>query len=352
MRRLDIADVVKLVEKRSGLKAFLASDDGLKVETIPFGVPQLDMIIGGGAPRGRIVLLEGDPSTGKTFLTQLLIRSAQRMGLDCIYFNAEQKFDPDWFATTKIDIDNLTIIQGNVAESVFDAVSDLIEKGYGLVAVDSLAALVPISENEDEMAQQTMGLQARVFSKGLRKLIPALSASNTLVVFTNQRRSGIGPYAVDTNPGGRAMGFYSSLTLHIRRGDWILSKNSKVEERVGFHMTVKSTKNTVAAPWREADLPFYFGGYVDLIESICQMALDIDIIEKAGSWFTFNEMKYQGWDAVLTFFSHNDDAVRELSEAVARARMGTVDLEEETSGEEVEPAGEEPSEQGDAGASE
>jgi len=308
---LDISSIISKVSSKTGLTAYQGNDERLEVNLIPFGIPQLDLSIGGGLPRGRVIILEGDSQSGKTFLSQLAIKGAQRKGLSCVYCNAEQKFDPSWFARSGVDIDELVVVQGNIMEGIYDAVIALIENDIGMIVIDSLAALVPASESEESMMQQSMGLQARVNSRAFRNVATALSNSQTTLVCTNQKRSGIGTFAKDFNPGGNSPIFYASMILNVRRRDWI--ENGK-DNRVGFRMAIRVTKNNVYIPWQECEMPFYFTrAEIDLVESVCELAVEKGIIEKGGSWFTYGDEKIQGLANLVDHFKDNDEAFEELS---------------------------------------
>lgn len=308
---MDISSIISKVSSKTGLKAYVGNDSRLEVEFIPFGIPQLDFAIGGGLPRGRVVILEGDSQSGKTFLSQLALRGAQRKGLSCVYINAEQKYSPDWFIRSGVDIDELVVAEGNIMEGVYDAVISLIENDIGLIVIDSLAALVPASESEESLMQQSMGLQARVNSRAFRNVATALSSSYTTIVCTNQKRSGIGTFAKDFNPGGNSPIFYASLIMNVRRGDWI-ENGSK--ERIGFRMKVRVTKNNVYIPWKECEMPFYFTrAEIDIVESVCELAVSKNIIDKAGSWYTYGEKRLQGLANLIDYFKEDDEAFEELS---------------------------------------
>jgi len=325
---LDISEIISRVSSKTGLTAYQGDDSRLEVELIPFGIPQLDFAIGGGLPRGRVIIMEGDSQSGKTFLVQLAIKGAQRKGLSCVYINAEQKFDPSWFYRSGVNIEELVVVEGNIMEGTYDAVISLIEGGVGMIAIDSLAALVPASEADESMMQQFMGLQARVNSRAFRNIATALSSSQTTLVCTNQKRSGIGTFAKDFNPGGNSPIFYASMILNVRRRDWI--ENGK-DDRVGFRMAVRVTKNNVYIPWKECEMPFYFTrAEIDLVESVCELAVEKEIIEKGGSWFTWGDEKIQGLKNVVDYFKEDDEAFAELSKELLQGDAEVEEVEEET----------------------
>lgn len=302
---MDITDIINKLNKVSGLSGLPGDSNKLAVEIIPFDIPILDANIGGGVPRGRIIIFDGDSQSGKTFLSQKLIESAQSYGFNPVYFNAENKFDPDWFKKTGVDLEKLVLVKGNIAESVFNALTVLVAENIELIIVDSLTALIPTAEDEEDMEQQFMGLQARVFSKGFRKLTTAMSTSDSTVVFTSQKRSGMGKFAPDFNPGGKASTFYSSMILNVRRSGWLEAEKN---ERIGFNMTVKSMKNNIFPPWKECNFPFYFtNGQIDLYESLIVICSERGIVEKTGAWYNFDEQKFHGIASFSNYLRENKD---------------------------------------------
>lgn len=305
-------DITARISELSGIRAFKGDDDSLRVVTIPFGIPNLDNILGGGAPRGRILHLSGDFGTGKTVLCQSLMKSTQREDGRIVYFNVENKYDPDWFRKTGVDVSKITVVQGNIAESVFDGAILCVKDNVDLVVIDSAAALLPIAEDEDPMSQQSIGQQPRAISKGLRKMIEPLSQSKSLVIFTNQLRSNIGGFGGDINPGGKALKFYASICLNVRRGEWLTKTNS----RIGFEMIISSVKNQLAPPWKEVKVPFYFEGFVDVLSCLCMMAFDSGLIKKSGAWYTFEGVRAQGWEGLLNRIREDKDLIAKLSDLV------------------------------------
>jgi recombination protein RecA len=309
-------DIVSRISELSGIKAFRGDDESLRVVTIPFGIPNLDRALGGGVPRGRIVHVAGDFGTGKTLLCQMLCKSVQKDDGTIAYFNAENKYDPSWFGRTGVDTSKVTVIQGNIAESIINAVIICVKEDIDLIIVDSAAALLPVSVDENDMNQQTIGLQPRVISKGLMKIVEPLSLSRSSIIITNQLRSNIGGYGGDVSPGGKALKFYASMCLDVRRGEW----KKEGESRIGFEIIVRSSKNQIAPPWREAVIPFYYDGHVDILSCLCTMALDNGIITKSGAWYSFEETRAQGWDGLLSKLRSDKDLVIKLSSAVFDTR--------------------------------
>lgn len=314
-------DIVSRISALSGIKAFRGDDESLRVVTIPFGIPNLDRALGGGVPRGRIVHIAGDFGTGKTLLCQMLVKSVQKEDGFVTYFNAENKYDGSWFSRTGVDTSKIVVIQGNIAESIIDAVILCVKENVDLIIIDSAAALLPVSVDEGDMNQQTIGLQPRVISKGLMKIVEPLSLSRSAIIITNQLRSNIGGYGGDISPGGKAIKFYASMCLDVRRGEWI----KEGESRAGFEIIVKSSKNQIAPPWREVKIPFYYDGHIDILSCLCTMALDNGIITKSGAWYAFGEIRAQGWDGLLAKLRSDKDLVIQLSTTVFDTRESTPD---------------------------
>ena len=330
---METDSILRTLSKFSGISPYVGSHEELVLDLIPFHIPQLDMMIGSGIPCGRFVELTGDWGVGKSFLTQRIIWSAQRLGRQCVYFNVENKFDPIWFHKTGVNLNDLIVVQGNALEDIIDACIALIKEKVGLIVVDSIASMLPTLEEEGDMADNTIALQARQSSKGFRKMTGPLSSSKTSVVFTNQLRSSIGGYGGSVYPGGRAQNFYSSMTLAVRRGEWIVNEGN---ERIGFQMVVRTDKNTIAPPYRECALPFYFEGFVDMAESICTMALDNGFITQSGAWFTVGDNRFQGRGNMHKFFQENPEELKNLSSQVSAFLLPQNNMEVMTNGTDPE----------------
>lgn len=228
--------------------------------------------------------------------------------------NCENKFDPIWARKVGVDLSKLHVVQGNTGDSVLDAIFGLISVNVGLIVVDSIATLIPTSVLEAPMADQNMAAQARMLSKGFAKITSPLSISKTAVVFINQLRASMSAYAADVYSGGKAQYYYSSLTIHIRRGDWIEDNN---KNRKGFRIMFRAVKNTLAPPWRESSAPFLFTGEIDQMLTLCEIALDVGIIKKTAGWYTLHdEQRKQGWENVVEYYKTNPKAAKELSQKI------------------------------------
>ena len=289
----------------------------LDIEVIPTGSLSLDLALGvGGYPRGRIVEIYGPESSGKTTLTLHAIAEAQKMGLTCAFVDAEHAFDPTYAKNLKINLDDLIISQPDNGEAALEITDTLVRSGaIDLIIIDSVAALVPQVELEGGMADNQMGLQARLMSKALRKLTSTVSKSNSTVIFINQIRMKIGVMFgnPETTTGGNALKFYASVRLDIRRGNAIKEQ----EEILGNETKVKVVKNKVAPPFKTAEFEIIYGEGVSRMGEVIDIATKLEIIEKSGSWYAFKGTKIgQGKENVKNYLKENPAISLEIEELV------------------------------------
>ena len=328
------------INKRFGTGAIMRfGDEGtsLEVEAIPTGSIALDAALGiGGVPRGRIVEIYGPESSGKTTLSLEILAEAQAMGGMVAFIDAEHALDPSYAARIGVDIDEVLISQPDTGEQALEICDMLVRSGsIDVVVIDSVAALVPKAEIEGEIGDTTVGLQARLMSQALRKLAGSLSKSNTICIFINQLREKIGIMFgnPETTPGGRALKFFASVRMDIRRIDAI-KRNG---ENIGNRVRVKVVKNKVAPPFKQAEFDIMYGSGVSKEGSILDMAVDYDIVNKAGSWFTYGEERLgQGREAAKEFLATNPDLSEEIDHKV-RIACG-LELGDERVGEPVDSA--------------
>ena len=328
------------INKRFGTGAIMRfGDEGtsLEVEAIPTGSIALDAALGiGGVPRGRIVEIYGPESSGKTTLSLEILAEAQAMGGMVAFIDAEHALDPSYAARIGVDIDEVLISQPDTGEQALEICDMLVRSGsIDVVVIDSVAALVPKAEIEGEIGDTTVGLQARLMSQALRKLAGSLSKSNTTCIFINQLREKIGIMFgnPETTPGGRALKFFASVRMDIRRIDAI-KRNG---ENIGNRVRVKVVKNKVAPPFKQAEFDIMYGSGVSKEGSILDMAVDYDIVNKAGSWFTYGEERLgQGREAAKEFLATNPDLSEEIDHKV-RIACG-LELGDERVGEPVDSA--------------
>jgi recombination protein RecA len=300
----------------------MMSDKGIvEQEVISTGSIGLDMALGiGGLPKGRVVEIYGPESSGKTTLAIHVIAEAQKKGGMCAFIDAEHAFDSNYAQKLGVDIDNLLISQPDYGEQALEIADRLILSGaLDVVVIDSVAALVPKSELEGEMGDSKMGLQARLMSQALRKLTATIAKTNSCCIFINQLREKIGIMFgnPETTTGGNALKFYASVRLDIRR----MAQIKDGDESIGNHVKVKVVKNKVAPPFRQAEFDIIYGEGISKVGEIIDMGVELGIVQKSGSWFSYNNDKLgQGRDAVKQLMLDNPEMANEI-EAKIREKI-------------------------------
>ena len=337
-KALDVA--LAAIDKQFGKGSIMRMGEktSMGIESIQTGALSLDLALGvGGLPRGRVVEIFGPESSGKSTLAMHVVAEAQRNGGICAYIDAEHAMDPVYASAIGVDIDQLLISQPDTGEQALEIVDMLVRSGaVDVVVIDSVAALTPRAEIEGEMGDTHVGLQARLMSQALRKLTANLSHTNTIAIFINQLREKIGVMfgSPETTPGGRALKFYSSVRLDIRRIESIKDG----AEIVGNRTRVKVVKNKVAPPFRQAEFDIMYGKGISREGTLLDIAVDMSIIKKSGAWFTYEgEQLGQGRENAKSFLADNPEIMVEVSEKVrVEAGLGQQDAPEFT------PADEEP----------
>ena len=289
------------------------------VEAISTGALSLDVALGiGGIPRGRIIEIYGPESSGKTTLALHMIAECQKTGGEAAFIDAEHALDPVYAKHLGVDIDNLIVSQPDTGEQALEIAEALIRSSaIDLVVVDSVAALVPKAEIDGEMGDTHVGLQARLMSQALRKLAGVLNRSNASLVFINQLREKVGVMfgSPETTPGGRALKFYASVRLDIRKIEAIKQDS----EIVGNKVRVKVVKNKVAPPFRETEFDIIYGKGISKSGNILDLAVNLDIVEKAGAWFSYNgERIGQGRENAKKYIENNPELMQELDQKVRK----------------------------------
>jgi recombination protein RecA len=298
----------------------LGDDSAIQIEAIPTGSLALDLALGiGGVPRGRIVEIFGPESSGKTTLVYHIIAEAQARGGICAFVDTEHAIDPIYARRIGVDTDELLVSQPDYGEQALEIVDVLVRSGaVDIVAIDSVAALTPRAELEGQMGEMQVGLQARLMSQAMRKLAGNLSRANTVCVFTNQIREKIGVQfgSPETQPGGRALKFYSSQRLDIRRIETL----KEGTEAVGNRVRVKVVKNKVASPFRLAEFDIEYGEGISKEGSLIDLGLEHDLVQKSGSFFSYGELKLgQGRNNVKQFLSENREVADEIEQKILDA---------------------------------
>jgi recombination protein RecA len=317
MKALDMA--LGQIDKQYGKGSIMrmGEKDSMKIASIPTGALPLDIALGvGGLPRGRVVEIFGPESSGKSTLAMHVVAEAQRNGGICAYVDAEHAMDPVYASAIGVDIDNLLISQPDTGEQALEIVDMLVRSGsLDVIVIDSVAALTPRAEIEGEMGDSHMGLQARLMSQALRKLTANLNKSDTILIFINQLREKIGVMfgSPETTTGGRALKFYSSVRLDIRR---IESIKDGVEI-VGSRTRVKVVKNKVAPPFRQAEFDIMYGKGISREGAVLDMAVEMGIAKKSGAWFTYDgEQMGQGRENAKNFLLENPEIMVQMADRV------------------------------------
>ena len=314
-----LESVFSVIEKEYGTGSIMKLGDAnsVDVEVIPTGSLTLDMALGvGGLPRGRVIEIYGPESSGKTTVALHVVAEAQKMGGEAAFIDAEHALDPVYAKKLGVDIDNLIVAQPDTGEQALDIAEALVRSGaLDVIVVDSVAALVPKAEIDGEMGDSHVGLLARLMSQALRKLTAVISKSGTVVIFINQLREKVGVMYgnPETTPGGRALKFFSSVRLDVRRGEVI--KNGT--ELIGNKTKVKVVKNKVAPPFKTAEFDILYGEGISKEGNILDFAVENNIIKKSGAWFSYNGEKIgQGHDNVRKYMVENKEFTAEIDRQV------------------------------------
>lgn len=310
-----IAHIEKTYGKGAVMKLGKAPD--YNVDVIPTGSMTLDMALGiGGVPRGRIVEIYGPESSGKTTVALHVAAQAQKLGGEVAFIDVEHALDPVYAKALGVDIDNLLVSQPDSGEQALEIAEALVRSGaIDCIVLDSVAAMVTKAEIEGDMGDTHVGLLARLMSQAMRKLTSVISKSNCVAIFINQVREKIGVVYgnPETTPGGRALKFYSSVRIEVRKGEPI--KNGA--EIIGARTKCKVVKNKVAPPFKECEFDMMFGQGIDRVGEVCDLAVDLDIIKKSGAWFSYNGQKIgQGRENAKEYLRANPDIMKEIEEKV------------------------------------
>ncbi len=326
-RQKALEAAVAEIEKHYGQGAVMRLGDRevQEIDTIPTGALTLDVALGvGGVPRGRIIEVFGPESSGKTTVALHIIAEAQKMGGTCAFIDAEHALDPVYASKIGVDVDNLLLSQPDYGEQALEITETLARSGcLDVIVIDSVAALVPKAEIEGEMGDSHVGLQARLMSQALRKLAPILSKSNTVCIFINQLREKVGVMFgnPETTPGGRALKFFASVRLDVRKTETLRNGT----DVIGSHTRVKVVKNKVAPPFKEAEFDILYGEGISNESCIIDLAIANNIIDKSGSWFSYKNQKIaQGKDNVRLYLKEHND-IRDEIEQLIRESYETVD---------------------------
>lgn len=319
-KKKQLEQAISLIEKQFGKGSIMKLGDDAQrtIEVIPTGCMTLDYALGiGGVPRGRIVEIYGPESSGKTTVTLHILAQAQKMGGTAAFIDAEHALDPQYASKLGVDIDNLYISQPDTGEQALEICEALVRSGaIDCVVIDSVAALTPKAEIDGEMGDSVMGIQARLMSQALRKLTAIVSKTNCCLIFINQLRDKIGVMYgnPETTTGGKALKFYSSIRMDIRKTD-VLKDGSDI---VGNKTRVKIVKNKLAPPFKTAEFDIMYGTGINNEACVIDLAIEFDIIQKSGSWYSYNGEKIgQGKENVKIFLQSNEEVYETIKEQIS-----------------------------------
>ncbi len=327
-RQKTLEMAIHQIERQFGKGAIMRLGENsakLQVDVIPTGSISLDLALGiGGVPRGRVMEIFGPESSGKTTLALQIVAEAQKLGGTAAFIDAEHALDPSWAKTIGVDIDNLLISQPDTGEQALEITEALIRSNaVDVIVVDSVAALAPRAEIEGEMGDSFVGLQARLMSQALRKLTAVISKSHAVAIFINQLREKIGVMFgnPETTPGGRALKFYSSVRLEVRRIESIKQGNDLVGNRV----KVKVVKNKMAPPFKQVEFDILFGKGISKIGNVLDLAAEMGIVGKSGTWYTYGDAKLgQGRDNARTYLETNPKLAVEIEAKIRQASASSL----------------------------
>ena len=318
-----LESAIKFIEKKYGAGAVmrLGQAQTLNVDAIPTGSMRLDMALGiGGVPRGRIVEIYGPESSGKTTVALSIIAQAQKMGGDAAFIDVEHALDPTYAKALGVNIDNLLVSQPDSGEQALEIAEALIRSGaIDVIVLDSIAAMTTRAEIDGEMGDLHVGQLARLMSQAMRKLTAAIAKSSCIAIFINQVREKIGVMYgnPETTPGGRALKFYSSVRIEVRRGE-VIKDGGQI---IGASTRCKVVKNKVAPPFKEAEFDMMYGQGISRTGEVLDIAVDLDIIKKGGSWFSYKDQKLgQGRDNVKELLKNNPELMQEIEEQILARR--------------------------------
>lgn len=300
-----------------GTVMFMGENRRMDIESISTGSLMLDLALGiGGLPRGRIIEIYGTESSGKTTISLQAVAEAQKAGGMAAFIDVEHALDPVYARKLGVDIDNLLVSQPDTGEQALEIIETLVRSGaIDIIVLDSVAAMTTKAEIDGDMGDAHVGVQARLMSQAMRKLTAVISNTNTVAIFINQIREKIGVMYgnPETTPGGRALKFYSSVRIEVRRGEPIKDGG----EIIGNRTKCKVVKNKVAPPFKTAEFDILYGQGVSKMGEIVDTAVDFDIIKKSGSWFSYNDMKIgQGREKVLDYLKNNPDICNEIEKKI------------------------------------
>ena len=316
-----LADITKTYGKGSIVD--MSSKVGTAHPFIPTGLYQIDnYVLNGGIPKGRITEIYGAASGGKSTLCQTIIGEAQALGMKTAYIDVEHTLDPTWATVNGANVADMLVSQPDSGEQALDITDTLIESGlFGVIVVDSVAALTPKAELDGEVGDATVGAQARLMSRFMRRIVAKVDKTNTSMIFVNQVRANIGnTYNPTTTTGGKALQFYAAVRLEVSRTKTNKGKN---DEAISNQVKIKAVKNKMSAPYKEAEFTLKFDTGFDKVGSLVDVAVLVDIIKKSGAWFEYEGLRWQGQDQVVTALKNDSELYAQVYTAVQKVQNTT-----------------------------
>jgi len=297
----------------SKLNLHRGSDDSFLYSRIPFGIPALDTLTGGGIPKKRMTILYGPTNVGKSYLASQIVVNAQKGGGTAAWIDTELSWDSSWYAKCGVDVDNTLVSQPVNGEEAMNLIRKLMQVGIDVIVLDSIAGLVPTAVLEEEFSYNPMAWQARFVNSALPKILGNLKNGSAFVA-VNQVRSSIGPVALDAMPGGLAQSFFAHFLLQVRRKGWI---EDKAKRKVGFDMEIRLRKSKVGGEnWDSAIVPFRVEGGIDIVESFIREGINKKLITQAGPWYSYQGEKVMGLNGIKTLFTDNPEKFETLKAGV------------------------------------
>ena len=309
-------EVIQDLLKSTKLNIQRGSDDAFMYSRIPFGIPALDDLTGGGIPKKRMTILYGPTNVGKSYLASQIVVNTQKEGGTAAWIDTELSWDSEWMSKCGVDVDNTLVSQPVNGEEAMDIIRELMQVGIDVIVLDSIAGLVPTAVAEEEFSYNPMAWQARFVNSALPKILPNLKMGSAFVAI-NQVRSSIGPVALDNMPGGLAQAFFAHFLLQVRRQGWLEEMRGKTKTKVGFDMEVRVRKTKVGGEnWDSAVVPFRVEGGIDIVESFIREAIEKKVITQAGAWYTYEGEKAMGLNGIKSLFIDNPKKFETLQKAV------------------------------------
>ena len=324
MANKNLQDIIKYIQKEvKDSDIGLASEDRFIINRISTEIPLLDSLLGGGLPFGRTTEIFGDFSAGKTFLAQMMIKAAQNQGYTCGYVDVEKTFEPKWFRNSGCDLDRLLLSQPAIGEEALDTVIKLIKAKVNIVVLDSIAALMPATADEEGMDHKFIGVQARLYNDGIKRITSANKHNESIFIALNQTRVGIGGYfPTEALPAGKGQYFFSHIMLKVSRGPAITDDADK-KKKIGFRMKLFVEKNkTAGTMFQSAEFPFLFSGVIDTYSGLVELALDSGVIIQNGPYYSYEGQKYLGKNNLLEFLKKDDTEYDKLKKKIEGEKGG------------------------------